>query len=194
MIHQIYRAITNTNKLLACSIFFTLCLLAPIAVGLAGTILPAFHYLPALGSYHFDLTPWEKLFSSPELLGSIKLTLVSGLLATLISFFLAFTAVAILYQSRFFASIKHALSPILAIPHAAIAIGLVFLLSPSGWIVRLISPWLTSYERPPTWVSVQDPYGLSLVVALIVKETPFLLFVIFSLFASVKAGGFDSSW
>ena len=186
MIYQIYRAITNTHKLLACSIFFTLCLLTPIAVGLAGTILPAFHYLPALGSYHFDLKPWEQLFSSPELLGSIKLTLVSGLLATFISFFLAFTTVAILYQSRWFTSIKHTLSPILAIPHAAIAIGLVFLLSPSGWLVRLISPWLTGYERPPTWVSVQDPYGLSLVIALVIKETPFLLFVIFAYLPQLK--------
>ncbi|TBR42253.1 ABC transporter permease subunit [Marinomonas agarivorans] len=168
------------------AISLTLLLLVPIIIGLAGTILPAFNYLPALAHMEFGLTPWRSLLAAPELMGSIKLTLVSGLLATMISFVLAFSLVAVLYQTRWMSSIRHSLAPILAIPHAAIAIGMVFLLSPSGWIVRLLSPWLTGYERPPTWVSVQDAYGLSLVLALVVKETPFLLFVILSSLPQLK--------
>ncbi|MBL0252916.1 MAG: hypothetical protein IPQ12_10250 [Polaromonas sp.] len=42
-----------------------------------------------------------------------------------------------------------ALGPMLAMPHAALAIGLVFLLSPSGWLLRLFSPWLTGFDFPP---------------------------------------------
>jgi len=62
-----------------------------------------------------------------------------------------------------------------AIPHAALAVGLVFLIAPSGWIVRLLSPWLTGWERPPTdWV-VPDAGGWSLVAGLVMKEAPFLL-------------------
>jgi putative thiamine transport system permease protein len=65
----------------------------------------------------------------------------------------------------------------LATPHAAFAIGLVFLLSPSGWLVRMLSPWLTGFDFPPPWPTTQDPWGLSLILALCAKEIPFLLWV-----------------
>ncbi|EAQ63653.1 putative ABC-type transport system, permease component [Marinomonas sp. MED121] len=168
------------------SILITIGLISPIILGLAGTVLPAFDYLPALSHYTFSLKPWHNLFQSPEVYGSLKLTLISGLLATFLSFIIAFSTIAVFYESRWLISIRHTLAPILAIPHAAIAIGLVFVLSPSGWLVRLFSPWLTQYERPPIWVSVQDPYALSLVLALIVKETPYLLFVILASLDQIK--------
>lgn len=186
MINQLCKNIASISMLRVSTLLLTLLLFIPIAIGLIGTILPAFNYLPALSQTELGWAPWLDLFHAPELWGSIKLTLISGLLATFISFILAFSTVAILYESRWMISVRHTLAPILAIPHAAIAIGLVFLLSPSGWLVRLISPWLTGYERPPTWVSVQDPYALSLVVALVVKETPFLLFVILSSLPQLK--------
>jgi putative thiamine transport system permease protein len=63
----------------------------------------------------------------------------------------------------------------LATPHAAFAIGLVFLIAPSGWILRALSPWLTGFDWPPPWPTTQDPWGLGLIVALTAKEVPFLL-------------------
>ena len=55
------------------------------------------------------------------------------------------------------------------------AIGLVFLLSPSGWLLRALSPWLTGFDFPPPWPTTQDPWGLGLIAALVFKEIPFLL-------------------
>ena len=63
----------------------------------------------------------------------------------------------------------------LATPHAAFAIGLVFLIAPSGWLLRALSPWLTGFEWPPAWPTTQDPWGLGLILALTAKEIPFLL-------------------
>ncbi len=79
----------------------------------------------------------------------------------------------------------HLLGPLVAIPHSTIAIGLVFLLAPSGWLMRVVSPTLTGLERPPTWGLVPDPYGLSLILGLVVKETPFLLLLCLSATASI---------
>jgi putative thiamine transport system permease protein len=67
------------------------------------------------------------------------------------------------------------LAPLLALPHAALAIGLVALLAPSGWLLRLLSPWATGFSAPPPWATTQDPWGLGLVAVLVLKETPFLL-------------------
>ncbi|MGS3174942.1 ABC transporter permease [Aeromonas sanarellii] len=67
------------------------------------------------------------------------------------------------------------LSPLLALPHVAFAIGFAFLLAPSGWLLRLFAPLLGVGDLPPDWQTLRDPWGLGLIVALILKETPFLL-------------------
>jgi len=63
----------------------------------------------------------------------------------------------------------------LAVPHAAFAIGLAFLIAPSGWLLRALSPWATGFDAPPPWLTTQDPWGLGLIAVLVAKEVPFLL-------------------
>ncbi|UTW01169.1 ABC transporter permease [Marinomonas rhizomae] len=165
----------------------SLLLVFPIAIGLIGTLLPAFAYFPPLGEYDLSFSPWRDLFTQGEFYASLKLTLVTGIAAPLLALWFALSLLAWGYQRPFFRKVEVLLSPILAIPHAAIAIGLLFLLSPSGWLVRLFSPWLTGFDRPPNWISVQDPYGVSLILALVIKEMPYLLFVMLATMKSIKA-------
>ncbi|WP_417537873.1 ABC transporter permease [Marinomonas sp.] len=165
----------------------SLLLVLPIAIGLIGTLLPAFAYFPPLSEYDLSLSPWRDLFSQGEFYASLKLTLITGIAAPLLALWFALSLLAWGYQRPFFRKIEALLSPILAIPHAAIAIGLLFLLSPSGWLVRIFSPWLTGFDRPPNWITVQDPYGMSLILALVVKEMPYLLFIMLATMKSIKA-------
>jgi len=158
-------------------------LLLLLAIGVVGTLLPAFNYLPVLGYTDFSWQPWLNLYQAPELYSSVMLTLFSGITATIIALFIAFATLSCCYDTRWMRYLQASLSPVLAIPHAAMAIGLLFLLSPSGWVIRLLSPDLTGFDRPPNWLTVQDPYALSLILALVIKETPYLLFV---LLASAK--------
>lgn len=165
----------------------SLLLVFPIAIGLIGTLLPTFAYFPPLGEYHLSLSPWRDLFSQGEFYASLKLTLITGIASPLLALWFALSLLTWGYQRPFFRKIEALLSPILAIPHAAIAIGLLFLLSPSGWLVRLFSPWLTGFDRPPNWITVQDPYGISLILALVIKEMPYLLFVMLATMKSINA-------
>ncbi len=149
--------------------------LLPIAAGLAGTWLPAFGYLPVLGRTELSLGPWHDLAAYPGLGGSLRLTLVSGGLATLASLALTVTFLAACHGTRLFAHLRRLLAPLLAVPHAALAIGFAFLVAPSGWLARLASPWATGWDLPPDIATLQDPYGLALAGGLVLKETPFLL-------------------
>ncbi len=152
-------------------------LLLPLGGGLLGTLLPAFGYLPALGGDALDLAPWRMLWAWPGLAKSLGLSLWTGAAATLLSFLLAQFALAMLVASPWLRRLTLLTAPIIAIPHAAIAVGLVFLLSPSGWIMRLISPGLSGFARPPDWLIIADPWGLSLILGLVIKELPYLLFM-----------------
>ncbi len=149
--------------------------LAPIVAGLLSTALPAFGWFPALGGREFGFGIFARLFAQPGLGTSIALTLFTGILATALSLALALAFCAAAYGTNAFARAQRLLAPLLATPHAALAIGFAFLIAPSGWIARLISPELSGWTRPPDIATVQDPLGLAFVAGLMLKETPYLL-------------------
>ena len=149
--------------------------LVPIVLGLFGTWLPAFGYLPIIGADEFTLQPYRELFTHPSLPGALRSTLISGLSATLISLLLTLWISAHLYGTALWSFIERSLAPLLAIPHAAFALGLIFLIAPSGWLIRLFSPALTGFAHPPDWATTGDPLAISLTITMILKEVPFLL-------------------
>lgn len=148
--------------------------LAPIGAGLIGTWLPAVGIFPALGGNEFSLAGWRELFAYPGLGSALRLTLTSGLLSTFLSLVLVVGFIASCSEYRSFQALRRLIAPLLAVPHVAVAIGLAFLIAPSGWMVRLFSPWATGWTTPPDIASVQDPYGLALTLGLVIKEMPFL--------------------
>jgi putative thiamine transport system permease protein len=152
--------------------------LLPVVAGLAGTLLPAFGYLPSLGAARLSLAPIRSLLEAPELPAALVATLVSGVGATFLSFLAAVGIAAGLHGTRSFAWLRRMLAPLLATPHAALAIGFAFLIAPSGWLMRLAAPLMGSGTLPPDWALPGDRFGLALAAGLWLKETPFLLFAI----------------
>lgn len=122
-----------------------------------------------------NLAAWQALINNAQTLPALGMSLWTGLLATA----LAVAGAAYILSSdvgqRTGARLMRLLAPMLAVPHAAFAIGLVFLIAPSGWLVRALSPWVTGFNAPPPWLTTQDPWGLGLILVLVVKEIPFLL-------------------
>lgn len=149
-------------------------LAGPVLLGLAGTVLPAFGYLPALGSTAVSLAPFHALLAEPGLATSVALSLGTGLAATAVSLLLVVVFTAGWLETPAFRGMTRLLSPLLSVPHAAAAIGLAFLVSPSGMIMRLVSPWATGLDRPPDVLIVHDPLGLTMTAGLVAKEVPFL--------------------
>ncbi|MCK5098751.1 MAG: hypothetical protein KAR45_11650 [Desulfobacteraceae bacterium] len=149
-----------------------------ILFGLAGTWLPSFGYLPVIGSNTFSIQPWVDFLTHPGIFQSIRATLVSGWTASLIALFLSVFIVSLSYGNRAWILFEKSLAPILSIPHAGFAIGFAFLITPSGWILRVLSPEVTGFINPPDWIITKDAYGISLMVCMVLKETPFLLLMI----------------
>jgi putative thiamine transport system permease protein len=155
----------------------TLALLTlPVAAGLAGTLGPAFGFLPALGGTDLSLEPFRQLAAEPGIWRSAWLSFSTGLGATLAAF-----AIVMLFLAsaspRLLARMAVLIGPLLSVPHAAAAFGLAFLIAPSGLGARLISPELTGWQSPPDLYLVNDPMGLALMLGLAAKEIPFILLV-----------------
>jgi len=154
--------------------------LLPILVGLIFTTIPAFGYLPAAGGSEFDFTPFLRLFSHPSLPAALRSTIFSGVTASIVSLTLALWIATALYGTRLWKLAEFSLAPLLSLPHAAFAIGFVFLITPSGWLLRAISPVPSGFTHPPDWITAGDPWAVALTLTMILKETPFLLLMVFS--------------
>jgi putative thiamine transport system permease protein len=127
---------------------------------------------------------WSALWQERQTLPALAMSLWSGLASTL----LATAASAWLLSrsasagrasrtasTRLLQRLQQRQALLLAVPHAAFAMGLVLLIAPSGWLLRLLSPWASGLDAPPPWATTQDPWGLGLIAVLVCKEIPFLL-------------------
>ena len=125
----------------------TILFLGPILAGLSGTLFPAFGFIPDIGEESISLAPWKELIAIPGIVDSIQLSFFTGVITTAISLTVVIIFFAGWQNTKLFFYAQRFLSPLLSVPHVTIALGLAFLLTPSGWIVRLISPWATGFIR-----------------------------------------------
>ena len=122
-----------------------------------------------------DWAAWRAMAAAPQTWNALGLSIWTGLASTGLSIGLAAWLLSRGFPGPLWARMVRQLGPMLAVPHAAFAIGLAFLLAPSGWLLRIVSPWASGFTDPPPWTTTQDPWGLGLIAVLVAKEVPFLL-------------------
>jgi len=165
-----------------------LILILPVLCGLICVLLPALSWLPALEKTTLNLQGFIDLWQTPGITQMAALSLATGLISTLLAFVIALMILAAFFNSVWLQRIEHLLSPILVIPHAAAAIAVGFLIAPSGMFARLISSWLTGWEMAPDGMFPHDPYGISIILGLTLKELPFLLLMALGALAQPELG------
>ena len=122
-----------------------------------------------------DGAAWLALWHDGQTTQALAMSLWTGLASTALATTAAAWLLSLSATSAQQQRLTHKLGFMLAVPHAAFAMGLVLLIAPSGWLLRLLSPWATGLSAPPPWATTQDPWGLGLIAVLTLKETPFLL-------------------
>jgi putative thiamine transport system permease protein len=150
------------NNLLAAPL--VLLFVAPLVLSLA-LILPGLT----------DIAGFQAFLQHPQIWGAARLTVATSVISTLLA--LAFAIIIVTGNHR---RLQTETSSFLALPHLALSIGLGFLIAPTGLIARAVGTVL-GWDSPPQWVTVQDPYGAGLIAALVLKETPFLVWALASL-------------
>ncbi len=158
-------------------ILLGLLIITPVVLGFLGFLLPSFGYFPVLGKYDFSLSYFHTSLDLPGISKSLKLSIFTGFFSTILALFFSQVIISKLFHTKVYNYIRIIISPLLALPHITMAVGLIFLFSPSGLFFRLISPWLTGFDRPPNFYIIPDEYGLFLILGLLLKEIPFFLLI-----------------
>ncbi|WP_264874862.1 ABC transporter permease [Vibrio agarivorans] len=153
--------------------------MVPTIPGITGVVLSSLGYIPPLGMHSFSLDGYTQLFSWQGVFTSIRLTVVTSLVSTLLAGIAAFSILQSSWGGGRWRRIELCLSPLLSIPHVAYAIGFAFLFAPTGLGARALLQWfgidLNDAVDQSLATLVKDPYGLGLIVMLTLKEIPFLL-------------------
>ncbi|MCY9803903.1 thiamine ABC transporter permease [Vibrio scophthalmi] len=148
----------------------------PLIPGLSGVILSSFNYIPSLGFTQPSWLGYVQLVTWSGWQQSLLISLFSALFSTYLAAFFCFAVLQQLWGRKYWHKVETLLSPLLAMPHVAFAIGFAFLFAPTGMFARVASQWfdITANSANTTWL-VNDPYALGLTLALALKEIPFLL-------------------
>ena len=142
--------------------FFVLILILPI-LGLLDDAFGRYSGIPWTQG-------WDRLSGEPALVHSLTLSLWVAVVSLVISLFIARAVSAKAFRmddSQLWRSF------LLAMPHSALAIGLVLALSAGGVVWRWISVFFeVPIERQ--YFFPRDPWGLGVILSLVIKESAFL--------------------
>lgn len=130
--------------------------------------------LPAL-----RLALWQALFADPQFCQALTATLVSTLLSVGGALMITLTIVAALWPSAGWQRLATRLPLLLAVPHLAFATAALLLFAEGGWLSRLL----------PFFIPPVDRYGIGLGLTMAVKESAFLLWVVYGLLAEKRLAG-----
>jgi putative thiamine transport system permease protein len=136
--------------------------------------LPLAAALPLALWQGLDVSAWQRVQAEGLWLRALALSVSSAAVSTVIALGLTLLIVTHLHGSARWVRLTRALGPMLALPHAAFALGLALLLMPAGVLARLLAP-LLGWTAPPDWSTVNDARGFALTLVLVLKELPFLL-------------------
>lgn len=158
-------------------LFLIIVCILPIIPGLIGVISSSFSYIPPIGLNDFSFNGYISVFEWSGISHSIILTLTSAFISTIASCVISFSILQRTWQLPIWKKIEPLLSPLLAMPHVAFAIGFAFLFSPTGILARLLAP-LGEFGFP---IIINDSWSIGLILVLIIKEVPFLLLMSISI-------------
>ncbi|MGF1778650.1 ABC transporter permease [Vibrio nomapromontoriensis] len=150
----------------------------PTIPGLLGVVVASLGYIPPLNLYTFSLDGFIQVLAWQGVETSLILTLFTTLASSYLACVVTFFILESCWNRPIWNKIELALSPLLAMPHVAFAIGFAFLFAPTGFGIRMLLEFfdihLYSGAEARAWL-IKDPYGVGLTLMLALKEVPFLL-------------------
>jgi putative spermidine/putrescine transport system permease protein len=152
--------------------------------GLALATAQSFGYFAVTGENAFTLRHYAALGDDREVYASLWLTLKLATLATVIS---AICALALALGLREFARRSRAVNMLLqiplSVPHLAMAGALITVIAPSGLLAR--AAYVIGLIRQPADFPalINDRYGAGILLAYVLKETPFIALMTLALLA-----------
>lgn len=147
-------------------------------LGLLAALLESLGTFDGTAAAMPSLAPYRDVITDPEFHASLRLTIWVATATTALSLAVGVSAALVLRRLTRGRRLAYVLLQVpLAVPHLAIAVGLLTFASPSGWVSRLAFAAGLIAEPAGFPSLVYDGYGLGIILAYVAKEAPFIAVV-----------------
>ena len=149
--------------------------------GLGLGLIQSLGYLPAAGMHSMSLTHFANVFADPDFLQSLLLTLYVSLTSTVIAAGLSIVAAVFLLALSAKNRLVHFIFQIpLTVPHLVIAVAMVFMLTPTGLLSRVMVKLGLIDSSAAFPLLVNDRWSIGIILTYVWKEIPFITLMILS--------------
>ena len=151
--------------------------------GLAIALLQSVGLLGVLGHGHFTLSAYQHALTHPEFWQSLGVSLYIAVLATGLSVIASIGLALLLRSAGRWANLACQIT--LPIPHLVGVVGILLLLTPSGWIARVLAAvgWIQSDQDFP--LLVNDGANLGVLIHFLWKEIPFITLILLAVLRGI---------
>jgi putative spermidine/putrescine transport system permease protein len=152
--------------------------------GLALALLQSIGAIALLGERQISLAAYQAALTNPELLRSLSLSLYIAVVATGLSTVLSIGLALLLRTAGRWASFACQIT--LPIPHLVGIVGVLLLLSPSGFVSRSLYAlgWIQSDQDFP--LLVNDAANIGVLLHFLWKEVPFITLILLAVLRSIN--------
>ena len=149
--------------------------------GLVLGLIQSLGYLPAAGLKSLSFKHFVNVLGDPDFLQSLVLTLYIALASTAIAAAISVIIAVFLLSLAEKSRLIHFVFQIpLTVPHLVIAVAIVFMLTPTGYLSRIIVKLGLIDSSAGFPLLVNDRWGIGIILTYVWKEIPFITLMILS--------------
>ncbi len=149
--------------------------------GLVLGLIQSLGHLPAAGMQSLSFKHFASVLGDPDFLQSLMLTLYVALTSTVIAAAISIVMAIFLLSLSEKSRMVHFIFQIpLTVPHLVIAVAMVFMLTPTGILSRLVIKLGLIDSSSAFPLLVNDSWGIGIILTYVWKEIPFITLMILS--------------
>ncbi len=149
--------------------------------GLVLGLIQSLGHLPAAGMKSLSFKHFANVLGDPDFLQSLMLTLYVALTSTVIAAAISIVMAIFLLSLSEKSRMVHFIFQIpLTVPHLVIAVAMVFMLTPTGILSRLVIKLGLIDSSSAFPLLVNDSWGIGIILTYVWKEIPFITLMILS--------------
>lgn len=149
--------------------------------GLVLGLIQSLGHLPAAGMQSLSFKHFANVLGDPDFLQSLMLTLYVALTSTVIAAAISIVMAIFLLSLSEKSRMVHFIFQIpLTVPHLVIAVAMVFMLTPTGLLSRLVIKLGLIDSSSAFPLLVNDSWGIGIILTYVWKEIPFITLMILS--------------